>query len=79
MTVTVCGLALDYCVAATARDAANLGFKTEVVVDGCRAVNITAGDDMRSLRELAGLGVEILTSSAIVPERSRERRVELQP
>jgi hypothetical protein len=34
---------------------------------------------MRSLRELAGLGVEILTSSAIVPERSRERRVELQP
>ena len=79
VTVTVCGLALDYCVAATARDAANLGFKTEVVIDGCRAVNITAGDDMRSLRELAGLGVEILTSSVIVPERSRERRVELQP
>lgn len=79
VAITVCGLALDYCVAATARDAARLGFKTEVVVDGCRAVNITPGDDVRTLRELAALGVGIITSSELVPERIRERRAELQP
>ena len=77
--IAVCGLALDYCVAATARDAAALGYKTVVVVDGCRAVNITPGDDVRTLRELATLGVGIITSSQLFPERARERRAELHP
>lgn len=79
ISVTVCGLALDYCVAATARDAATLGLKTEVVLDGCRAVNITPGDDLRALRELASVGVGVVSSSALVPERTRARGLELQP
>ena len=36
--VYVVGLAYDYCVAATAKDAAALGFETIVLKDGCRAV-----------------------------------------
>jgi nicotinamidase/pyrazinamidase len=77
--ITVCGLALDYCVAATARDAASLGYKTEVVVDACRAVNLTPGDDMRTLRELAQVGVGITTSAELLPTPSRPRSVEMRP
>lgn len=77
--ISVCGLALDYCVAATARDAAQLGFRTQIVVDACRAVNITAGDDLRALRELTGLGVEVTTSGHIIPERAPTRAVGLRP
>ncbi len=36
--VFVCGLATDYCVAATALDAAGLGFPTFVLADACRAI-----------------------------------------
>lgn len=36
--VYVVGLAYDYCVAATAKDAAVLSFETIVLKDGCRAV-----------------------------------------
>jgi nicotinamidase/pyrazinamidase len=77
--ISVCGLALDYCVAATARDAATLGFRTQIVVDACRAVNITPGDDLRTLRELAATGVEVTTSGALIPERAPSRRSELRP
>ncbi len=38
-TVYCCGLALDYCVKATALDAQKLGFKTYIVRDLCKAVN----------------------------------------
>jgi nicotinamidase/pyrazinamidase len=79
ITVTICGLALDYCVAATARDAATLGLKTEVVLDGCRAVNITPGDDLRALQELASVGVEVVISSTLIPERTRTRGLEIHP
>lgn len=37
--VTVVGLALDYCVQATARDAAALGYRTQVIVDLTAAVS----------------------------------------
>jgi nicotinamidase/pyrazinamidase len=77
--LSVCGLALDYCVAATARDGANLGFKTEVILDACRAVNISPGDDLRTLRELTGVGVGVVSSGAILPERIPSRPVELRP
>jgi nicotinamidase/pyrazinamidase len=77
--LSVCGLALDYCVAATARDAASLGFKTEVILDACRAVSICPGDDIRALRELTGLGVRVVSSAAILPERIPSRPVELRP
>ena len=40
----VCGLATDYCVKFTVLDALELGFETTLVVDGCRGVNLSAGD-----------------------------------
>lgn len=42
--VVVVGLAYDYCVAATAKDAAALGYETIVVRDGCRAVSQVSAD-----------------------------------
>lgn len=40
--VDIVGLAFDYCVKATAMDAASLGFKTRVLLQGTRAVDPTA-------------------------------------
>ena len=42
--VVVVGLATDYCVSATAIDAATLGFETEVLQDAIAAVNLQPGD-----------------------------------
>lgn len=54
--VTICGLALDFCVAATALDARKLGFETVVKRAACRGI---AADDTLCLSELAALGVQI--------------------
>ncbi len=72
ISLTVCGLALDYCVKATALDGATLAFPTAVVLDACRAVNLSPGDDLKALRELTAAGVEITESRALLPEQSKE-------
>lgn len=64
VTLVVSGLALDYCVAATVRDAVSLGIQCELVVDATRAVNLSPGDDIKVLRELASLGVKLVDSRA---------------
>jgi nicotinamidase/pyrazinamidase len=64
--LTICGLALDYCVAATAKDARQLGFKTEIVLDACRSVNVNVGDDLLVLRELQQVGVDVVESRQIL-------------
>jgi nicotinamidase/pyrazinamidase len=57
--VTVCGLATDYCVRATALDAVRLGFTTSVLEDAVRAVELEPGDGERAIAELAQAGVAI--------------------
>ena len=64
--VWVLGLATDYCVKFTALDARALGFATVVVEDGCRAVELSAGDGARALAELAAAGARITRSDAAV-------------
>jgi nicotinamidase/pyrazinamidase len=59
--VTVCGLATDYCVKATALDAQRLGFATTVLGEAVRAVELQAGDGEQALAELAAAGVTIST------------------
>ena len=60
LRVTVCGLATDYCVRATALDAQRLGFATAVLRDAVRAVDLQPGDGERALAELTDAGVTIL-------------------
>lgn len=62
-TVYIMGLATDYCVKYTALDARKLGFKTYLIADGCRGVNLQAGDDERAVAEMQMAGVEIINSS----------------
>ena len=60
--VWVAGLATDYCVLYSALDARQLGFRTYVVADGCRAVDLAEGDGQRAFAEMARAGVRITRS-----------------
>lgn len=64
--VYVCGLATDYCVKFTALDAASLGFRTFLVEDGSRGVNLKSGDVEDALAEMKTLGISIINSNEIL-------------
>jgi nicotinamidase/pyrazinamidase len=57
--VYVCGLATDYCVKATALDAVALGFKTFLVEEACRGVELRAGDVRQAIRQMRKQGVVV--------------------
>ena len=58
--VHITGLALDYCVRATALDARRAGFDVVLHAGATRAINVNPGDDERTLEELREAGVEIV-------------------
>jgi nicotinamidase/pyrazinamidase len=58
-TVHVAGLALDYCVKATALDARRAGFDVVVHRDATRAVDVEPGDGERAVKELRAAGVRV--------------------
>jgi nicotinamidase/pyrazinamidase len=57
--VHIVGLATDYTVKFTALDSKKCGFETFVIKDGCRAVNINAGDEERALKEVQASGAHV--------------------
>jgi nicotinamidase/pyrazinamidase len=59
-TVDVAGLALDYCVKATALDARRAGFGVTVHRGATRAVDVQPGDGERAVEELRAAGVEVV-------------------
>jgi nicotinamidase/pyrazinamidase len=59
-TVDVAGLALDYCVKATALDARRAGFNVIVHRDATRAVEVQDGDGERAVDELRAAGVKVV-------------------
>jgi len=61
--VTLAGLATDYCVKYSALDAVKLGFKTNVILDACRGIDLKAGDIDRAVEEMKAAGVKILRSA----------------
>jgi nicotinamidase/pyrazinamidase len=63
--VHVVGLAADYCVAYTARDAAMLGFKVTILLDATRPISNPGFE--RVATELAGIGVRIVPSNEVLP------------
>ena len=65
----VLGLATDYCVKFTALDAVRLGFRTFLVQDGSRGVELRAGDGARALDEARHGGVEVVQSSDVRSDR----------
>lgn len=60
------GLATDYCVKASALDAVRLGFKTTVLTDAVRAVDVQPGDGEKAIQEMSQQGVTIALSSDLL-------------
>jgi len=58
-SVYVLGLATDYCVKFTALDAVSLGFRTHLILDGCRGVNLRPDDTQRAVEEMKAAGVSL--------------------
>ncbi len=63
--IYLCGLATDYCVKFTALDAVDLGFKTNVIEDACRGVNLHLGDAERVIEEMRAKGVKVLSTNRV--------------
>jgi nicotinamidase/pyrazinamidase len=75
--IFIAGLATDYCVKFTALDAVMLGFKTSIVIDACRGVEVHPGDTLRAVKEMQAAGVQVINSSELIdstPETISERR-----
>jgi nicotinamidase/pyrazinamidase len=58
--IDIMGLATDYCVKFTALDAIQLSFRTNVRIQGCRAVNLQPGDSDRAIEAMKRVGVGII-------------------
>ena len=63
------GLATDYCVKFTALDACHLGFKTLLIEDACRGVDLKPGDVDRAIKEMKDAGVEVVTSASVTARK----------
>ncbi|KFD74888.1 bifunctional nicotinamidase/pyrazinamidase [Escherichia coli] len=57
----VMGLATDYCVKFTVLDALQLGYKVNVITDGCRGVNIQPQDSAHAFMEMSAAGATLYT------------------
>lgn len=60
--VYIVGLATDYCVKFTALDSVAEGFKTYVIADGTRAVNLQPDDYDKAIMEMTETGVKVIDS-----------------
>jgi len=60
--VVVVGLAGDVCVAATAEDAAALGFTTTVPLAATRMVELVEGDGERAIARMRAAGAEVVAT-----------------
>jgi len=59
------GLATDYCVKASALDAARNGFRTFLVKDAVRGIDVHPGDVARAFEEMKDAGVVLVYSNEI--------------
>jgi epoxyqueuosine reductase len=59
------GLATDYCVRATALDAARAGFEVVVLTDAIRAVDLQPGDGARAEAEMRRAGARLATLTEV--------------
>jgi len=64
--VFVGGLATDYCVLATVRDARNLGYAVSLLMDAIEAVDVHPGDGQRAQDEMLRLGAEPIRYEQVV-------------
>ena len=63
--VYLVGLATDYCVKYTAIDAVELGYKTTVITDAVKAVNLQITDQENAINKMIEAGVQIKSSNEV--------------
>ena len=59
------GLATDYCVLNTVRDALRLGYQVLLLSDAIRAVDVQTGDGLRAEAEMTKLGAQRITEQGV--------------
>lgn len=64
--IFVCGLATDYCVKFTVLDSISQGFKTTLIADATRAVNIHENDDLKAIKEMSASGAKVVLADEIL-------------
>ncbi|HVT82944.1 MAG TPA: bifunctional nicotinamidase/pyrazinamidase [Phycisphaerae bacterium] len=64
--VAIMGLATDYCVKFTALDARQLGYEVNLILEGCRGVNLKAGDVDAAVAEMRAAGVVVFDSGVLL-------------
>jgi len=67
--VFVCGLATDYCVKFTALDAARSGFKTFLIEDASRGVNLQPEDVKNAIAEMKRAGIATVQSADVLKDK----------
>jgi len=60
------GVATDYCVLYSVLDSLDLGFRTTVIRDACRAINLHPNDEEKALEKMERKGAHIIDSSLIL-------------
>jgi len=65
--IYIAGLATDYCVKYSALDAIDLGFRTNVILEACRGVNIQPGDVEKAVEQMKKAGVTVIPEAKDVP------------
>ncbi len=59
------GLATEYCVKASAMDSAKNGFKTFVIEEAIRGIDVNPGDIQKAKEEMLKAGIEIISAENI--------------
>ena len=63
--VYIAGLATDYCVSYSALDSLDLGFKTYIITDACRGIDLKKGDVERALNLIKAKGGQMVTTDQV--------------
>lgn len=64
--IYILGLATDYCVKFTCLDAVHSGFKTYIIEDACRGIDLEQGDVKDALNEMREEGAKVVKSGDIL-------------
>jgi nicotinamidase/pyrazinamidase len=70
--VYVAGLATDYCVKFTVLDALKLGFKTHLIEDACRGVNLQPEDVRNAMESMKAAGAKIVAANQILERAAKK-------
>lgn len=68
--VYIMGLATEYCVKFSCMDAVRLGFRTHIIIDACRGIDLQPGDVRRAIEEMEAEDVQEVQLSEVLAKFS---------